>query len=75
MIQEARQKQLKLMLGCMNESTIGTAALVHLAPLADWLDCDGPLLLASDLATGLQFNFGEITLPELPGLGINVIEN
>lgn len=72
MIKDARARGMKIMLGCMNESTIGSAALAHLAPLADWLDMDGPLLLAEDLATGLHYNFGKVSLPENPGLGISV---
>ncbi|MBZ5856187.1 dipeptide epimerase [Flavihumibacter profundi] len=74
MISDARNRKMKVMLGCMNESTIGSSALAHLAPLADWLDMDGPLLLAEDLATGLQYNFGKVVLPEAPGLGISVHE-
>ncbi|MBC6489477.1 dipeptide epimerase [Flavihumibacter stibioxidans] len=72
MIKDARARGMKIMLGCMNESTIGSAALAHLAPLADWLDMDGPLLLAEDLASGLHYNFGKVSLPESPGLGISV---
>lgn len=74
MIKEARELGMKVMLGCMNESTIGSAALAHLAPLADWLDMDGPLLLAEDIATGLQYDFGKVILPETPGLGITVTD-
>ncbi|KIC93818.1 mandelate racemase/muconate lactonizing enzyme family protein [Flavihumibacter solisilvae] len=72
MIKDARDRNMKIMLGCMNESTIGSAALAHLAPLADYLDMDGPLLLAEDLATGLHYDFGKVTLPEAPGLGIQL---
>lgn len=72
MIHEARKRNMKIMLGCMNESTIGSAALAHLAPLADYLDMDGPLLLAEDLASGLQYDYGKVSLPEAPGLGIRV---
>jgi L-alanine-DL-glutamate epimerase-like enolase superfamily enzyme len=74
MIKDARSRGLKVMLGCMNESSIGTAALAHLAPLADYLDADGPLLLASDLATGIDYqDDGSIRIPERPGLGIDLI--
>jgi L-Ala-D/L-Glu epimerase len=55
MIREARQLGLKVMIGCMNESSIGSAAIAHLSPLVDYLDADGPLLLAEDLATGLHY--------------------
>lgn len=72
MIKDARSRNLKVMLGCMNESSIGSAALAHLAPLADWLDMDGPLLLAEDLAGGLSYDYGRVSLPQEPGLGISV---
>ena len=72
MLKLARSLGLSTMLGCMNESTIGTAALVHLSPLADYLDADGPLLLASDTASGLTFDFGRIRLSDKPGLGIDL---
>lgn len=71
MIQEARKLNLKIMVGSMNESTIGSAAIAHLAPLTDYVDMDGPLLLAEDVATGLQYNNGQIILPKAPGLGIS----
>jgi len=61
---------MKVMLGCMNESSIGSAALAHLSPLVDYLDMDGPLLLAEDLATGLQFKDAQPHIEEMPGLSI-----
>jgi L-alanine-DL-glutamate epimerase-like enolase superfamily enzyme len=74
MIENARRLEMTVMLGSMNEITIGTAAIAHLAPLVDYLDADGPLLLAQDLATGLTFDAlsdGKITLSSAPGLGIS----
>lgn len=73
MINEARELGLSIMLGCMNESSIGSAALAQLAPLADYLDMDGPLLLAEDLATGINYDFGKVLLTTAPGLGIQPI--
>jgi L-alanine-DL-glutamate epimerase-like enolase superfamily enzyme len=70
MIKKARSYNLKIMLGCMNESTIGTSALGHLSPLVDYLDADGPLLLKEDIATGISYNNNYIKLSENPGLGI-----
>ncbi len=72
MLKHARSLGLSTMLGCMNESTIGTAALVHLSPLATYLDADGPLLLAEDTANGLTYDFGMIHLSDKPGLGIDL---
>jgi L-Ala-D/L-Glu epimerase len=70
MIEHARKLGLKVMLGSMNESTIGTTAIVHLWPLVDALDADGPLLLKEDIAEGLSFNEGYINLSASNGLGI-----
>jgi L-alanine-DL-glutamate epimerase-like enolase superfamily enzyme len=70
MITKARQLGMKVMIGSMNESTIGSAAIAHLAPLADYLDMDGPLLLKEDLATGISFNNGKVQFSGAPGLGI-----
>jgi L-alanine-DL-glutamate epimerase-like enolase superfamily enzyme len=70
MIVESRQRGMKIMLGSMNESSIGSAALAQLSPLADWLDMDGPLLLAKDLATGVTFDSGRPVLNNNSGLGV-----
>lgn len=71
MIKKARELGLKIMIGCMNESTIGSAAIAHLLPFIDHVDMDGPLLLEEDLATGLEYDFGKIIYSDSPGLGIN----
>ena len=70
MIAEAKQLDMKIMLGCMNESTVGSAAIVHLSPQVDYLDADGPLLLEEDIAEGLQYDFGKVRPTAEPGLGI-----
>ena len=70
MIQRARSLGLKVMLGSMNESTVGSAAIAQLISLLDYVDMDGPLLLKQDLATGLTFNYGRVSLSGRPGLGI-----
>jgi L-alanine-DL-glutamate epimerase-like enolase superfamily enzyme len=72
MIATARKKGLKIMLGCMNESSIGTAAMIHLSPLVDYLDADGPLLLKDDLATGLVIDQHTWQIPSGFGLGIQI---
>jgi len=63
---------LTVMIGCMNESSVGTAAIAQLAPMLDYVDMDGPLLLAEDIAEGVKFDFGTILFNDLPGLGIKV---
>ena len=70
MISKARELGLSIMVGCMNESTIGSAAIAHLLPFIDHVDMDGPLLLAEDLATGIGYDFGKISYSGAPGLGI-----
>jgi len=72
MIKKARQYGLKIMLGTMNESTIGTGALAHIAPMVDYLDADGPLLLKEDLATGIHYQQYKLLPSDQPGLGIQV---
>jgi len=70
MIDEAKKLGLKVMIGSMNESTIGSAAIAHLLPLLDEVDADGPLLLKEDVATGLKYDNGVISISNMPGLGI-----
>ncbi len=72
MIAHARQLDMKLMIGCMNESTIGSAAIAHLGPLVDYIDMDGPLLLKEDLATGVRYDNGKVSISGKNGLGITV---
>lgn len=70
MIRVARALGLKVMLGCMIESALGIAAAAQLAPLADWLDLDGHLLLANAPFTGLGGRHGRLTIGQGPGLGV-----
>jgi hypothetical protein len=71
MIKEAHDKGLKVMVGSMNESTIGSGAIGQLLPFIDEVDMDGPLLLEEDLATGIVYDFGRVILSDIPGIGIN----
>jgi L-Ala-D/L-Glu epimerase len=72
MIEKARELDLKVMIGCMNESSIGSAAIAQLAPMLDYVDMDGPLLLAEDFATGVNFDNGKIIYTQEYGLGVEV---
>ena len=74
MIHKAKQLELQVMIGCMNESSVGTAAISQLAPLVNYVDMDGPLLLAEDIATGVTFNNGKIVYTSGYGLGIEMGE-
>jgi L-alanine-DL-glutamate epimerase-like enolase superfamily enzyme len=70
MIAQARTLDMRVMVGSMNESSIGSAAIAHLLPCLDYVDMDGPLLLKEDLATGLAFQNGHVAIPDRPGLGV-----
>jgi L-alanine-DL-glutamate epimerase-like enolase superfamily enzyme len=72
MIKQAREFEMKVMVGCMNESSIGTGAIAQLLPLLDYVDMDGPLLLAEDVAKGVQYDYGKIIYSNGFGLGANV---
>lgn len=72
MIKEAKQLGMKVMVGCMNESSIGTAAIAQLAPMLDHVDMDGPLLLTEDIANGVHFENGKIIYNQGYGLGIEL---
>ena len=71
MIEAARKLHMKVMVGSMNESTIGSAAIAHLLPQIDYVDADGPLLLQEDVATGLDYTpDGRIITTPSAGLGV-----
>ncbi len=73
MVQMARALGMKIMLGCMVETSVAIAAAVHMAPLVDWLDLDGNLLIARDLFTGLTLRQGRWILPDSSGLGVHPV--
>ena len=73
MIHAARAHGLRVMLGCMVETSIGIAAAAHLASLADWVDLDGHLLLARDPARGLLLEDGQVRPSRAPGLGVELV--
>jgi L-alanine-DL-glutamate epimerase-like enolase superfamily enzyme len=70
MIHTARAHDMQVMLGCMVESSVGVTAAAHLAPLCDYADLDGPLLIRNDPYRGLQYEGARFSLPEGPGLGV-----
>ncbi len=73
MIKEARTLGMQVMMGSMNESSIGSAAIANFLPQLDHVDMDGPLLLSEDIATGIQFDSGNIRLSGKRGLGIAIV--
>ncbi len=70
MIHLARACGLKIMIGCMIESSVGIAQAAQLAPLADWVDLDGHLLIRNDPFEGIGGATGRLTLTDRPGLGV-----
>lgn len=70
-ILSARICRLKVMLGCMIETSIGTTAAAHLAPLVDWIDLDGHLYVANDDYEGIRYDaHGRLLMPDRPGIGV-----
>lgn len=72
MIAKAQSLGMKTMVGCMNESSVGTAAIAQLAPMIDFVDMDGVLLQTEKNGEGVTFDFGKIIYNDLPGLGVKV---
>ena len=72
MITKARELKMKVMVGSMNEGTIGTSAAAHLLPFLDYADMDGTLLLAEDVGTGITIENGKIIYGEGNGIGVVV---
>lgn len=72
MLVKARQLGMKTMVGCMTESTVGISAIAHLLPLLDYVDMDGALLLANDIATGIRIENGTIIYSDLNGTGVTL---
>lgn len=66
----ARAMGMKVMFGCMTETSCAVSAAAQLSPLADYADLDGNLLIANDRFRGMTVENGLITLPALPGLGL-----
>lgn len=70
LVEEARRLGLRVMLGCMIETSVGITAASHLSPLVDWADLDGNLLLREDPWEGVRVEDGRLVLPTGPGLGV-----
>jgi L-Ala-D/L-Glu epimerase len=73
MIARARELGLKVMVGCMNESTVGISAIGQLLPLLDHVDMDGALLIAKDIATGVYLDKGRPVFPNENGNGVRLL--
>lgn len=71
MVSLAKSLHMRLMIGCMTESSCAISAAAQLSPEMEWADLDGNLLIANDCFKGMQIVDGKITLSELPGLGVS----
>jgi len=69
MLQLARALGMKVMLGCMTETSCGISAASHLSPMVDWADLDGALLISNDVFDGTRVVNGRVTLVDRPGIG------
>ena len=70
MITLARALGMKVMVGCMTETSCAVTAAAHLAPAVDFADLDGNLLISNDLFSGVIVKKGRLILPDKPGLGL-----
>jgi L-alanine-DL-glutamate epimerase-like enolase superfamily enzyme len=70
MAKVARSAGMKVMIGCMTETSCAVSAAAQLSPLAEFADLDGNLLITNDLFEGMKIKTGKITLNDFPGIGI-----
>lgn len=73
MILMARALGMKVMLGCMTETSCAISAASHLSPMVDWADLDGALLIKNDVFDGTKIIDGKVTLMDRPGIGVKKI--
>ena len=73
MITEARNLGMKVMAGCMTESTVGISAIAQLLPLLDYVDMDGPFLIENDIADGVKVYAHKTHYPARNGTGVELI--
>lgn len=70
MLLVARALGMKVMIGCMTETSCAISAAAQLSPMVDWADLDGALLIKNDVYDGVKVVNGKVTLNDKPGLGI-----
>ena len=71
MAQLARNLGMKVMIGCMTETSAAVTAAAQLSPMCDWADLDGNLLIANDIFDGIKIVDGKVTIPaDRPGIGV-----
>ena len=65
----AHSLEMKVMIGCMTETSCAISAASHLSPMVDWADLDGALLIKNDVFDGTKIIDGKVTLMDRPGIG------
>lgn len=75
MITVARALDMRVMIGCMTETSCAVSAASQLSPLVDWADLDGNLLIDNDIYEGMKVINGKVTLNDLPGIGIRKLSD
>jgi len=70
MLNLARSLNMKVMIGCMTETSCAISAASQLSPMVDWADLDGALLIKNDPYEGMKVVDGKVTLTEYPGIGL-----
>lgn len=73
MITLAKALGMRLMIGCMTETSVAISAAAQLSPEMEWADLDGNVLLANDCFSGMKLTDGKITLSDAPGIGVNPV--
>jgi L-alanine-DL-glutamate epimerase-like enolase superfamily enzyme len=73
MLENARRRGLKTMVGCFSESSVGISATAQVLPLLDYADIDGILLIAEDIATGVKIDRGRVIFPNENGCGVKML--
>ena len=75
MIADAKARGLSVMVGCMTESTVGISAIAQLLPLLDYVDMDGAVLLAQDIASGVTLDKGRCQYAKENGTGARLLSS
>lgn len=73
MLNYARAEGMKVMVGCMTETSCAVSAAAQLSPAVDFADLDGNLLISNDRFEGMTVVDGKITLPDRPGIGLKLL--
>ena len=73
MVTLARALDMKIMVGCMTETSCAVTAAAQISPLVDWADLDGNLLIANDRFDCIKIVNGQVTIPDRPGIGVKLL--